>query len=177
MSGKESKTKHLLTFNIISSIVSIVSIVLLAVGGITMANLDIKLSEEQIKCDDKDYSSYVKVSRIENPGNENINNQIDTVKRAMEAASNANDVVAFGQLYEKYNELLAIQSQTKTVDEVKDYSEADKAKDKCYKLAQDQKNADFTKSILLLAIGGGILVVLLAITIPVNIIGYSHRNK
>ena len=95
----------------------------------------------------------------------------------MDRAKSAGDTSAFGQLWEKYNQLLVTQSQTKTIDEVKDYSEANKAKDKCYKLAQDQKNADFVKSVWLLAIGGGIFAILLAIGIPVNIIGYSHRNK
>lgn len=130
----------------------------LVIFGLTgLLNLNLAYEKAKIACDDRDYSSYIKKKETQTPGNENINQQIEMYKRAMDNARAAGDYSAYGQLNEEYTRLLALQAQTSTTNVSYDYSEVNKAKTKCYSLADEQKNVDRVKAIILLSIGGVVL--------------------
>jgi hypothetical protein len=137
----------------------IVGICIAAFGLIKRAGVGLEYDKAVIECDSKDYSSYVKTITKSSPGNEEINNQIERYKRAMNNALEANDSLAYGQLNAEYQQLLYMQSQTSTTNVSYDYSEANKAKDNCKKLAEKQKDAD-TQTDTICAIVGGIIAIL-----------------
>ena len=140
------------------SIVALAGVGLLIAGVLKLSGASFELDKALVACDDKDYSSYVKTITNTTPGNEKINEQLRLIEGAMQEASNANDTVAFGQLYELYQETLSLQSQTSTTNTSYDYSEADEAKDRCKQLARKQKDAD-EKAGTTMAVVGGIMFV------------------
>ena len=141
------------------SVIGLVGLVALVLGIVRVFTRDLAYEKDIAACDDKDYSSYIKVTEIEIPGNEYINKQIDIIWGAIQSVIDDNNVLAFGQLYEKYTELLAIQSQTKTIDKISDYSEAENAKNKCYTLADKQKESSLIWGIVFLSIGVALMIV------------------
>lgn len=156
------------------SIVALVGIGLLVFGIVKVSNADIELDKALIACDDKDYSSYVKTVTNSTPGNSEINDQIKRYKGAMDRAMEAKDYVSYGKLNEEYQRLLAMQSQTSTINTSYDYSEADKAKEKCRTLAAKQKISDenFGKTIMIV----GVVLSVVSISLVVLFATLDHKK-
>ena len=165
--GNMKKKKSTVNRNILVASICIgaVSLCGLVFGLFSLSNVDLVYQSDIITCDDKDYSSYIKYDTVSTPGNSEINAQIDTLKRAMDNARNVGDSVAFGQLYEKYTDLLKTQSQTSTTNTSYDYSEVEKAKKKCYSLATSQKESNKLRSIVISTVGLVLLVLATAVAI------------
>lgn len=145
-------------------------------GIVKMSGNGIEYDKAIIECDSKDYSSYVKTITTSTPGNAEINNQIELYKRAMESAKEANDYAAYGQLNAEYQQLLRVQAQTSTTNTSYDYTEADKAKENCKKLAKKQKESD-EQTGLTCALSGGIIAIILLFSIVVfGIIDYKKYH-
>lgn len=153
MANKKKKQKKNPVLPVIFSIIGIVCIPIIIYGALSIFNRGVIYDEEIIACDDKDYSSYIKKKEYETPGNENINNQIEIYKQAIQEAANDDDYYSMGKLIEDYNKLLALQSQTKTTDTVYDYSGVSKAKGKCYSLATKHKETALIIGIVCLVLG------------------------
>lgn len=149
--------KAILTWAIIGGCI-VIGLISIVIGAIKLFNYGILYEEEKSACENKDYSSYVKKIETVKIGNENINNQIKLYKDAMQRAADANDSQAFGQLMEKYNELLAMQAQTKTTEVSYDYSGVDEAKNNCVALANKHKDLNMIKGIVFTSVGGFILL-------------------
>lgn len=155
MSSKKkssNNTKKIVGYSIISG-VFIFGVVFCILGLVKLLNYELYYEEDRSACDEKDYSSLIKKTEVEVFGNDNINNQVELYKNAMKKAADANDVDAFAQLQQKYNELLLIQSQTKSTDTAYNYEEVNKAKSKCYKLASTKKDSNKLKGTIFSAIG------------------------
>ena len=168
--------KKLIVPAVICGGVVIIGAVVLFIGLATLTNNDIAYEEAKIDCDDKDYSSYVVHTQVSTPGNESINSQIKIVKDAMEQATNANDAVAFGQLWEEHNRLLTLQSQTSTTQDYYDYSKVDEAKEKCYKLALGKKESSHNTGMWMSIGGGSVLVVGLLIACMLAFAKMRRKN-
>ena len=134
-------------------VVGVISIVAIVWALVIFSGSDLDYENGRLKCDRKDYSSYVKTTKTTTPGNEEINKQLDTVKKAMDLASEADDALAFGQLYEEYNRLLALQASTSTESETTDDSEAITMKKRCYTSVKNEKDMDSHKATWILACG------------------------
>lgn len=155
--AKQKKSSKKAIPYIIMALVCLIGIIFSFMGAIGLLNLNLAHEKEKVKCDEKDYSAYVKKTETQTPGNENINRQIDLYKRAMDNALEAGDYNAYGQLNDEYTKMLTLQAQTSTTNVSYDYSEAEKAKSKCYSLAEEQKNIDRVKSIIFLSVGASAL--------------------
>lgn len=152
-SGGNIKKGNIIAICIAMAIILVCSMAAAIYGGVKLLSLDVDHEKAIIDCDDKDYSSYVKHTQRTVPGNDNINSQLETTKRAMQSAQDSNDASSFGRLWDEYNRLLQLQAQTSTTYDDYDYSEADNAKDKCYKLAEKQTESNRTISIVFIVIG------------------------
>lgn len=155
------------------SIVALVGIGLLIFGISKTSGAELELEKALVACDDKDYSSYVEKTTNSTPGNDEINNQIDRYKRAMDRAMEANDYESYGKLNEEYQRLLALQSQTSTTSTSYDYTEADKAKERCRTLAAKQKIADENTSKILMGVGAALSIILILLIILFAVLDYK----
>lgn len=136
------------------SLFLIVGVCIAVFGLIKRAGVGLEYDKAVIECDSKDYSSYVKTITKSTPGNEEINNEIERYKIGMNNAREAGDYSAYDQLNEMYRQLLYMQSQTSTTNVSYDYSEANKAKDNCKKLAEKQRDADAQTGTICAIVGG-----------------------
>ena len=169
--SKHKKNSKWVYYAVLSLIIAF-GVGLVIFGLTSLLNLNLAYEKAKVACDDRDYSSYIKKKETQIPGNENINQQIEMYKRAMDNARAAGDYSAYGQLNEEYTRLLALQAQTSTTSVSYDYSEVDKAKTKCYSLADEQKNVDRVKAIILLSVGGAVLIG----SIAFNILHHHKRS-
>lgn len=155
---KNNKIINILKYSL-TGMFMIAGFIVFVVGLSIYMNLDLSYDKAKIKCDDKDYSSYVKYTETTTPGNEKINRQLEVIEQTLQSSIQANDTGAMEYWWKQYNDMLALQSQTSTTTGHYDYSEADKAKQKCYSLAEKQKDSDRTNGIVLLSVGCGIFVI------------------
>ena len=159
MAQKKNNNKKRYIMLSIMLVIGIVGAICSIIGASKLLNRGIAYDEAIIACDDKNYSSYVKTTEVETPGNEYINQQIETYRRAIENAKNDGNATAVGMLMEEYNNLLQTQAQTKTTHTEYDYSEVEKAKSKCYSLARKQRDSSFTSGLIWAIVGGVLLLV------------------
>jgi hypothetical protein len=171
MKKKKSNKTTILVCIFVS--LAIIGICLGIFGAVRIFNRDLVYDEAIIACDDKDYSSYIKKTEVQTPGNEYINSQIEIYKRAIDRAREAGDSYSVGKLMEEYNQLLQTQAQTKTTETKYDYSEVDKAKQKCYSLADKQKESSFIVGSVLFIVGG---VLFIAGSITALVIGLKPKR-
>lgn len=178
---KQIKNKSNTTFMVIKyvtlSVLLIAGIGVAIFGLVKLSGADIEYDEAIIRCDDKDYSSYVKTITTSTPGNEEINRQIELYKKALENAAYADDYYAYGQLNAEYQRLLLLQSQTSTTNTSYDYTEADKAKSKCKNLAYKQKEADKKTGLICSIIGGILAVISLSMIVAFGVIDYKKFTR
>lgn len=156
--------------------ISLVIVIILGLGVLTygvwgLLNLDLTYEKDKLSCDGQDYSAYIEYIRTEKPGNDNINSQLKIVSDALDLARDAGDATAVAQLWEKYNELLALQAQTSTSEGHYDYSKVETAKQKCYSVALKQKESNQMKGIFCTSAG------LVLIIVSGTILYVTFRNR
>ena len=175
MTKRKKNTKNIIIYTLVV-LIMIIGGCLSIVGAIKLANLELNYEKDKVACDDKDYSSYVKYKETSTPGNANINSQLEILKTAMENARQANDGPAFEYLWNQYNQMLALQSQTSTKSGYYDYSEANEAKDKCYSLAEKQKESNKNSGLILVSVGCALVILSLGVGLIYWRVGKKHKK-
>lgn len=155
MSKKKSQSKFFITHILLA-----ISVIVLAFGLWQILDSDNYYSKLRDNCDLKDYSSYVEYVKVESETSKSIKEQLELYKNAMDRAMDANDYNAYGQLNDKYQELLKLQSQDKSSDGYYDYSKAEKAKNACYNSATVDKDSKTKLGIIISVVSGTFILCL-----------------
>lgn len=122
-----------------------------------------RISAEQ-GCDTKDYSGYVKQTKVETETWKNVKNQVTIYYNALQMAYADDDYDAAEELQKEYERMLAMQAQTEQYETQWDYSGVDEARKNCVSAATTQGEIQFKISIVVIISGvlvagtGGVLL-------------------
>lgn len=133
---------------IIITVLLVASLGFLVFGIVKFVNLEPNYKVAFSNCDLKDYSKYTIEETT--PGNDEINMQIDKLKRMMDTTT---DSQTYWALYEEYKYYLELQSQTSTTRKVEDSDTIAKLKVKCYQEVENEKNTGKIVSIACICTG------------------------